>query len=172
MQRHRLRIRTGAQWGLTRYKQKSGLSTSGPVNGVRELNTVLQSASEPCLGPEKPAVERFGWRFPSPGQGHPDRERLQEGSVQTADIGNHREESIPGRTGNSPSDSDDRLVTCDFGDLDEVSLRTPVTIHKSQGFGVPKRWSSRSPMQHYMLSSSENLIYTGICPPPKRLAWW
>src|SRR5664280_2806040 len=55
---------------------------------------------------------------------------------------------------------DDRLVTYDFGELDEVSLAYAVTIHKSQGSEFPAVVIPVA-MQHYMLLQ-RNLIYTGI----------
>jgi len=55
---------------------------------------------------------------------------------------------------------DDRLVTYDFGELDEVSLAYAVTIHKSQGSEFPAVVMPVA-MQHYMLLQ-RNLIYTGI----------
>jgi exodeoxyribonuclease V alpha subunit len=55
---------------------------------------------------------------------------------------------------------DDRLVTYDFGELDEVSLAYAITIHKSQGSEFPAVVIPIA-MQHYMLLE-RNLIYTGI----------
>jgi exodeoxyribonuclease V alpha subunit len=55
---------------------------------------------------------------------------------------------------------DDRLVTYDFGELDEVSLAYAITIHKSQGSEFPAVVIPMA-MQHYMLLE-RNLIYTGI----------
>src|SRR6202043_3827945 len=55
---------------------------------------------------------------------------------------------------------DDRLVTYDYGELDEVSLAYAVTIHKSQGSEFPAVVIPVA-MQHYMLLQ-RNLIYTGI----------
>jgi exodeoxyribonuclease V alpha subunit len=55
---------------------------------------------------------------------------------------------------------DDRLVTYDFGELDEGSLAYVVTIHKSQGSEFPAVVIPVA-MQHYMLLQ-RSLIYTGI----------
>jgi len=55
---------------------------------------------------------------------------------------------------------DDRTVTYDYGELDEVSLAYAVTIHKSQGSEFPAVVIPTA-MQHYMLLQ-RNLIYTGI----------
>ena len=55
---------------------------------------------------------------------------------------------------------DDRPVTYEFGELDEVSLAYAVTIHKSQGSEFPAVVIPVA-MQHFMLLQ-RNLIYTGI----------
>ena len=55
---------------------------------------------------------------------------------------------------------DERLVTYDFGELDEVSLAYAVTIHRAQGSEFPAVVIPVA-MQHYMLLQ-RNLIYTGI----------
>jgi len=55
---------------------------------------------------------------------------------------------------------DERLVTYDYGELDEVSLAYAVTIHKSQGSEFPAVVIPVA-MQHYMLLQ-RSLIYTGI----------
>lgn len=62
---------------------------------------------------------------------------------------------------------DDRLVTYDFGELDEVSLAYAVTIHKSQGSEFPAVVIPVA-MQHYMLLQ-RNLIYTGMTRAKKLL---
>jgi exodeoxyribonuclease V alpha subunit len=55
---------------------------------------------------------------------------------------------------------DDRLVTYDYGELDEVSLAYAITIHKAQGSEFPAVVIPVA-MQHFMLLE-RNLIYTGI----------
>src|SRR6202051_4858613 len=55
---------------------------------------------------------------------------------------------------------DNRRVTYDFGELDEVSLAYAVTIHKSQGSEFPAVVISLA-TQHYILLQ-RNLIYTGL----------
>jgi exodeoxyribonuclease V alpha subunit len=62
---------------------------------------------------------------------------------------------------------DDRLVTYDFGELDEVSLAYAVTIHKSQGSEFPAVVIPLA-MQHYMLLQ-RTLIYTGMTRSRKLL---
>ena len=63
---------------------------------------------------------------------------------------------------------DDRLVVCDYGELDEVSLAYAVTIHKAQGSEFPAVVIPMA-MQHYMLLQ-RNLIYTGITRAKRLLA--
>ena len=124
--------------------------------GVRELNTALQQALNPRRQGE-PMVERFGWRF-----------QVRDKVIQTEN--NYKKEVFNGDIGTiekiDPVEHevfvryDDRLVTYDFGELDEVSLAYAITSHKSQGSEfaavvVPVA------MQHYMLLE-RNLIYTGI----------
>jgi exodeoxyribonuclease V alpha subunit len=55
---------------------------------------------------------------------------------------------------------DQRLVTYDLADLNEISLAWAVTIHKSQGSEYPVVILPIF-MQHYMMLS-RNLIYTGL----------
>jgi exodeoxyribonuclease V alpha subunit len=124
--------------------------------GVRELNTVLQGALNPVrLG--EPAAERFGWRF-----------QVRDKVIQTEN--DYKKEVFNGDIGIvekiDPVEQelsirfDDRLVTYDYGELDEVSLAYAVTIHKSQGSEFPAVVIPVA-MQHYMLLQ-RNLIYTGI----------
>jgi exodeoxyribonuclease V alpha subunit len=124
--------------------------------GVRELNTALQGTLNP-VRPGEPAVERFGWRF-----------QVRDKVIQTEN--NYKKEVFNGDIGTiekiDPVEQelsirfDDRLVTYDFGELDEVSLAYAVTIHKSQGSEFPAVVIPVA-MQHFMLLQ-RNLIYTGI----------
>jgi exodeoxyribonuclease V alpha subunit len=124
--------------------------------GVRELNSVLQGALNPAR-PGEPAVERFGWRF-----------QVRDKVIQTEN--DYKKEVFNGDIGTiekiDPVEQelsirfDDRLVTYDFGELDEVALAYAVTIHKAQGSEFPAVVIPVA-MQHYMLLQ-RNLIYTGI----------
>ena len=124
--------------------------------GVRELNTALQQALNP-RGQAEPSVERFGWRF-----------QIRDKVIQTEN--NYSKEVFNGDIGTiekiDPVEHevsvryDDRLVSYDFGELDEVSLAYAITIHKSQGSEFPAVVIPIA-MQHYMLLE-RNLIYTGI----------
>jgi ATP-dependent exoDNAse (exonuclease V) alpha subunit len=124
--------------------------------GVRELNTMLQTTLNP-VRPGEPTVERFGWRF-----------QVRDKVIQT--VNDYKKEVFNGDIGIvekiDPVEQelsirfDDRLVTYDFGELDEVSLAYAVTIHKSQGSEFSAVVIPVA-MQHYMLLQ-RNLIYTGI----------
>jgi exodeoxyribonuclease V alpha subunit len=124
--------------------------------GVRELNTALQQVLNPRRQAE-PAAERFGWRF-----------QIRDKVIQTEN--NYKKEVFNGDIGTIEKIDavehevfvryDDRLVTYDFGELDEVSLAYAITIHKSQGSEFPAVVIPMA-MQHYMLLE-RNLIYTGI----------
>jgi len=124
--------------------------------GVRELNMVLQHALNPPR-PSEPAAERFGWRF-----------QVRDKVIQTEN--NYKKEVFNGDIGAiekiDPVEKevfiryDDRLVTYDYGELDEISLAYAITIHKSQGSEFPAVVIPVA-MQHFMLLE-RNLIYTGI----------
>jgi exodeoxyribonuclease V alpha subunit len=124
--------------------------------GVRELNVVLQRALNPPR-PAEPAAERFGWRF-----------QVRDKVIQTEN--NYKKEVFNGDIGAiekiDPVQQevliryDDRLVSYDYGELDEVSLAYAITIHKSQGSEFPAVVIPVA-MQHFMLLE-RNLIYTGI----------
>jgi exodeoxyribonuclease V alpha subunit len=124
--------------------------------GVRELNTALQGALNP-VRPGEPAVERFGWRF-----------QVRDKVIQTEN--DYDKEVFNGDIGTieriDPVEHevvirfDDRRVSYDFGELDEVGLAYAVTIHKSQGSEFPAVVIPLA-TQHYMLLQ-RNLIYTGI----------
>ena len=121
--------------------------------GVRELNLHLQRVLNPPK-PDEPVVEKFGWRFQTRDKVI-QTENNYEKEVFNGDIGAidliEREVSIR---------FDNRLVSYDFGELDEVSLAYAVTIHKSQGSEFPAVVIPLA-TQHYMLLQ-RNLIYTGI----------
>ena len=116
----------------------------------------LQGALNP-VRPGEPAAERFGWRF-----------QVRDKVIQTEN--DYKKEVFNGDIGTiekiDPVEQelsirfDGRLVTYDFGELDEVSLAYAVTIHKSQGSEFPAVVIPVA-MQHYMLLQ-RNLIYTGI----------
>ena len=123
--------------------------------GTRTLNLDLQAALN---GNEtKPAVTRFGWSF-----------RVDDKVMQTAndydkdifngDIGFVR--AVDPEAQEIAIDFDGRLVTYDFGELDEVSPAYATTIHKAQGSEYPAVVIPLS-TQHYLMLR-RNLLYTGI----------
>ncbi len=124
--------------------------------GVRELNTALQRALNPPRQGE-PAAERFGWRF-----------QIRDKVIQTEN--NYKKEVFNGDIGVvekiDPVEQevsvryDGRMVTYDYGELDEVSPAYAITIHKAQGSEFPAVVIPVA-MQHFMLLE-RNLIYTGI----------
>ncbi|MCU1291190.1 MAG: ATP-dependent RecD-like helicase [Bryobacterales bacterium] len=124
--------------------------------GAREMNQQLQAVLNP-LYPGELEVERFGYRF-----------RLRDKVIQTEN--NYEKEVYNGDIGQIESMDplerevviryDTRLVTYDYGELDQVSLAYAISIHKSQGSEFPAVVIPLA-MQHYMLLE-RNLVYTGI----------
>lgn len=124
--------------------------------GIRELNVKLQTELNPA-NPDEHSVEKFGWQF-----------RIRDKVIQTEN--DYDKEVFNGDIGQitkiDPVDRevvvrfDQRLVSYDFGELDEVSLAYAITIHKSQGSEFPAVVIPIA-MQQYMLLQ-RNLVYTGI----------
>jgi exodeoxyribonuclease V alpha subunit len=124
--------------------------------GIRELNVQLQAALNPVRG-EEPTVEKFGWQF-----------RARDKVIQTQN--NYDKEVFNGDIGQitriDPGEReleirfDQRLITYEFGELDEVSLAYAITIHKSQGSEFPVVVIPVA-MQQYLLLQ-RNLVYTGV----------
>ncbi|MFL6353781.1 MAG: ATP-dependent RecD-like DNA helicase [Bryobacteraceae bacterium] len=124
--------------------------------GARELNERLQAALNP-LAQGEIEVERFGFRF-----------RQRDKVIQTEN--NYEKEVFNGDIGQIESIDpvereiairyETRLVTYDYGELDEVSLAYAISIHKSQGSEFPVVVIPLA-MQQYLLLE-RNLVYTGI----------
>jgi exodeoxyribonuclease V alpha subunit len=124
--------------------------------GIRELNTRLQNELNPPR-PDEPIAEKFGWQF-----------RVRDKVIQTQN--NYDKEVFNGDIGQiariDPVERevlvhfDQREVTYDFGELDELSLAYAITVHKSQGSEFPAIVMPLA-TQHYLLLQ-RNLIYTGI----------
>ncbi|MCS1410221.1 MAG: ATP-dependent RecD-like DNA helicase [Verrucomicrobia subdivision 3 bacterium] len=124
--------------------------------GTRTLNVELQNTlNPPCPG--QPTIDRFGWQF-----------RPNDKVIQTEN--NYDKEVFNGDIGQvtkiDPVDQsldirfDDRSITYDFGELDEISLAYAITIHKAQGSEFPVVVIPVATQQFVMLQ--RNLIYTGI----------
>lgn len=124
--------------------------------GIRELNASLQNALNPAR-PNEPWVEKFGWQF-----------RVRDKVIQTennydkdvfnGDIGQIRK--IDPEQREVVVQYDNREVTYDYGELDEVSLAYAITIHKSQGSEFPAVVIPLATQQFVLLQ--RNLIYTGV----------
>jgi exodeoxyribonuclease V alpha subunit len=124
--------------------------------GIRELNARLQEELNPRKA-EEPFVEKFGWQY-----------RIRDKVIQTEN--NYDKEVFNGDIGQiAKIDSVDREltvkfeqreVTYDFGELDELSLAYAITIHKSQGSEFPAVVIPLA-TQHYLLLQ-RNLVYTGV----------
>jgi exodeoxyribonuclease V alpha subunit len=124
--------------------------------GARELNERLQAALNPLQAAEI-EVERFGIRF-----------RVRDKVIQTEN--NYDKEVFNGDIGQIASIDpierevavryDSRVVTYDYGELDEVSLAYAISIHKSQGSEFPVVVIPLA-IQQYMLLE-RNLVYTGL----------
>ena len=124
--------------------------------GAREMNQQLQAALNP-LRPGEGQVERFGFRF-----------RLRDKVIQTEN--NYEKEVFNGDIGQIESIDpveqdvliryDTRLITYDYGELDEISLAYAISIHKSQGSEFPAVVIPLAMQQYGLLE--RNLIYTGM----------
>jgi exodeoxyribonuclease V alpha subunit len=124
--------------------------------GIRELNIRLQDELNP-VRPGEPLAEKFGWQF-----------RLRDKVIQTEN--DYDKEVFNGDIGQvaniDPIERelvvafDNRKVTYDYGELDELSLAYAITIHKSQGSEFPAVVIPLA-TQHYLLLQ-RNLVYTGI----------
>lgn len=124
--------------------------------GIRELNVRLQDELNPARTDE-PKAEKFGWQF-----------RVRDKVIQTEN--NYDKEVFNGDIGQiaqiDPVERevvvrfDQREVTYDFGELDELALAYAITVHKSQGSEFPAVLMPLA-TQHYLLLQ-RNLVYTGI----------
>ena len=124
--------------------------------GIRELNVQLQSVLNPPRADET-GVEKFGWQF-----------RVRDKVIQTEN--NYDKDVFNGDIGQitriDPTEREvvirfeQREVTYDYGELDEIALAYAITIHKSQGSEFPAVVIPLA-MQQYLLLQ-RNLVYTGI----------
>lgn len=124
--------------------------------GVRELNRVLQDALNPHRD-DTPSVERFGIQF-----------RRGDKVLQTRN--NYDKEVFNGDVGRITAfdeieqeltiDFEGRMVTYDFGELDEVVPAYAMTVHKAQGSEFPAIVIPLAVQQYLLLQ--RNLLYTAI----------
>jgi exodeoxyribonuclease V alpha subunit len=124
--------------------------------GIRELNARLQAELNPPR-PDQNSIEKFGVQF-RVGDKVIQTENDYDKEVFNGDIGViskldlfEKELSVK---------FDQREVTYDFGELDELSLAYAITIHKSQGSEFPAVVIPLA-TQHFLLLQ-RNLIYTGV----------
>src|SRR5262249_27546015 len=116
----------------------------------------LQNELNPAR-PNEPSVEKFGWQFRA-GDKVIQTENNYDKDVFNGDIGQIDKVDLVER--GVTVRFDQRQVTYDFGELDELSLAYAITIHKSQGSEFPAVVLPLA-MQQYLLLQ-RNLIYTAI----------
>ncbi|MGD0111330.1 MAG: ATP-dependent RecD-like DNA helicase [Armatimonadota bacterium] len=128
--------------------------------GARNLNQVLQAA----LNPSGREVQRFGWTF-RVGDKVMQIINDYDKDVFNGDIG--RIVAIDEEDQEVEVRFDERSVTYDFGELDELVLAYASTVHKAQGSEYP---CVVLPVhtQHYMLLYRD-LLYTAITRARKLL---
>ena len=126
------------------------------VLGARNLNQVLQARLNPP-SKAKAEVERFGYTYRT-GDKVLQIENDYGKDVFNGDIG--AVAKVDGPESELSVDYDGRIVTYDFGELDELVPSYAITIHKSQGSEFP---AIVIPVhtQHYVMLQ-RNLLYTGI----------
>jgi exodeoxyribonuclease V alpha subunit len=151
-----VRDRIPARFGLDPLRDVQVLT---PMNrselGSRALNERLQAV----LNPEKdgPQVQRLGWTFRVGDKVLQTQNNYQK-EVFNGDIGKVHEINEPARELTVMFEG--KLVTYDFGELDELSLAFATSVHKSQGSEYPAMVMPLH-MQHFMMLQ-RNLLYTGI----------
>ena len=124
--------------------------------GVHELNVRLQNELNP-LRSEEPSVEKFGSQF-----------RLRDKVIQTEN--DYDKDVFNGDIGQvtkiDPIEKqltvrfDQREVSYEFGELDELALAYAITIHKSQGSEFPAVVLPIATQQYALLQ--RNLLYTAV----------
>jgi exodeoxyribonuclease V alpha subunit len=124
--------------------------------GARSLNIELQKALN-TQDTGQPRVERFGYTY-RVGDKVMQTENDYDKDIFNGDIGFIA--AIDPDSGEVEISFDERMVTYDFGELDEIMLCYATTIHKSQGSEYP---AVVIPImaQHYIMLE-RNLLYTGI----------
>ena len=122
--------------------------------GARNMNVELQRVLNP---PSETSINRFGWSY-SVGDKVMQIQNNYDKEVYNGDIGFIQLVN--------PEDSqliisfDNRPITYDFDELDEIVLAYATTIHKSQGSEYPAVVIPLM-MQHYTMLQ-KNLVYTAI----------
>ncbi len=124
--------------------------------GVHELNLRLQEILNP-KHPDRLEHQAYGLLFRE-GDKIIQTSNNYEKEVFNGDIG--RILSIDPAQKNVKVRFEDRRVTYDFSELDEITLAYAITIHKSQGSEFPVVLMPLA-MQQYLLLQ-RNLLYTGV----------
>ncbi len=151
-----LRERIPARFGLDPLRDVQVLT---PMNrselGAQSLNLRLQEVLNPAKG--TPQVQRFGWTF-RVGDKVMQTHNNYKKEVYNGDIG--RIQALDEAEREATVEFDGKLVSYDYGELDELNLSFAATIHKAQGSEYP---AVVIPLhtQHYMMLQ-RNLLYTGV----------
>jgi len=152
-----VRTRIPAKFG---FDPLSDVQVLAPMNrgtlGVRNLNMRLQAALNPARvdGME---VERFGVTYRAGDKVIQTRNNYDK-DVFNGDIG--RIERVVAEEREVRVQFDDRSVSYDFGELDELSPAFAITVHKSQGSEYPCVIVPLAMEQYVLLQ--RNLLYTGV----------
>ena len=125
------------------------------VIGATNLNQALQAALNPATG--GPELHRGGYAFRTGDKVMQIRNDYDK-EVFNGDIGTVEQIDLEERT--LRIRFDDRLVSYDVSELDEVVLAYATTIHKAQGAEYPIVVMPIM-MSHYMMLQ-RNLLYTGV----------
>ena len=122
--------------------------------GARNMNVELQRVLNP---PSETSINRFGWSY-SVGDKVMQIQNNYDKEVYNGDIGFIQ--SVTPEDSQLTISFDNRPITYDFDELDEIVLAYATTIHKSQGSEYPAVVIPLM-MQHYTMLQ-KNLVYTAI----------
>ena len=122
--------------------------------GTRSLNVELQKRLN---GGAEPRVSRYGWTY-APRDKIIQTVNDYDKNVFNGDIG--QVSRVDPDEGQIHVDFDDRTVSYEFAELDEVALAYATSVHKSQGSEYPAVVIPLA-MQHYLLLQ-RNLLYTAV----------
>jgi len=124
--------------------------------GVRELNNTLQNALNPGQSTAD-SIEKFGIRFRTGDKVLQTRNNYDK-EVFNGDIG--RITALDPIEQEMTVDFEGRMVSYDFGELDEIAPAYAITVHKAQGSEFPAVVIPLAAQQHLLLQ--RNLLYTAV----------